>query len=390
MAHDVLILTPFLPPAPGGAAVYTSILARGLVAQDIARRVVVLSERHPERPDREELYGGRLLLLRRFPFRAGRSVKDLKSYLDYGRQQLTLLGLDRLVRRHAIGTVLVHASLLYHPGLLGPVLRRLRRQGAGIVLDVRDPKFPDRLLQDAAAFDAVVCCAERIVRDIGRRFPAYASRLHHVPIPIEPLGVGDAAVATALASHGLAPGGYLFNANGLSIEKSTPLLVAAVGELFRRGRGLKLVVAGRERDRDPATLAAIARGEVMSLGPVPHGEALALAKGAAAVINPSRIETPSRSAIEGLILGAPSLVPPEVPEFERACPELVCADTPERLADQIAAVLDGTLDGRGAYDVAAHDPARVVPCYRAVLDAARASGRPAATAAATLPAEARP
>jgi glycosyltransferase involved in cell wall biosynthesis len=373
MMHDVLILTPFLPPAPGGAAVYTSILSRGLVEQEIARRVVVVSERHPERPDVEEGHAGRLVLLRLFPFRAGRPVKDLRSYLDYARQQVALRQLGGIVAEHKISTVLVHASLLYHPGLARTVLRRLkRRHRTRIVLDVRDPKLPAHLLAEPGEFDAVICCAERIVRDLGSAFPPYADRLHLVPIPIEPLAVGEDDVGRALARHGLERGGYLFNANGLSAEKSTPLLLDAVAELFRHGRRVPLAIVGRERDRDARALAAIARGELKVLGPVPHGEALALAKAAAAVINPSRIETPSRFSIEGLMLGAPSLLPPEVPEFERSCPELVCAAEPGRLARQIAAVLDGSLRGSRPYDVGEHDPARVLPRYRDALDAALA------------------
>jgi glycosyltransferase involved in cell wall biosynthesis len=370
MAHDVLILTPSLPPAPGGGAVYTAILARGLVEHGIARRVVVVTERHPERPDVERAHDGRLVMLRLFPFRAGRAAKDLRSYLDYARQQLALRRLGALVAEHGIRTVLVHASLLHHPGLARWALRRLRRRRVAVVLDVRDPKLPPHVLAEPGAFDAVVCCAERLARELRRRFPAYAARLHEVPIPIEPLRVEAAAVTAALARHGLEHGRYLFNANGLSVEKGLPLLLDAARGLAAAGRAVPLVVAGRERDRPDAVRAALASGALRSLGPLPHAEVLALAKGAAAVVNPSAIETPSRFSIEGLMLGAPSLLPPDVPEFARSCPELVCAGEPRALAEQIAAVLDGRLDGRGRYDVTAHHPEHVLPRYRALLDAA--------------------
>ena len=375
---NILILTPVLPPAAGGGAAYTMTLARNLIEQGLAHSVVVAAEAFPGQPALALEQGGRLVLQRMFTYRAGRPTRDLRSYVDYARQQLTFLKLGALMRRHEISTVLVHASLLYYPGTLRGVLRHLKRRfGVAVVLDVRDPKIPGHLLERPGEFDAIICCA-RLLADQLSAYPAYRDRLHFVPIPLEPLTIRPERIEAVLDRHGLAQGGFIFNGTGLSLAKSLDLLVEAVRLLHERGARLPLVVAGRERDGQCEIFRdAIARGELKSVGSLPQDEVLALAAGSALAVHPSAIETPSRMAIEGLMLGARSLLPRNVPEFATSCPHLVCAERPDDLARQMLERLADAGDG-GCYDVAAHYPERVVPLYGAVLRRSPASRRAAA------------
>jgi hypothetical protein len=140
--------------------------------------------------------------------------------------------------------------------------------------------------------------------------------------------------------------------------------------LHGRGLRLPLVVAGRERDAGNEIFRdAIARDELRSLGSLPHEEVLALAAGCALAVHPSAIETPSRMAIEGLVVGARSLLPRNVPEFAASCPRMVCADEPRALAEQMLRRLAAGDEERG-YDISAHLPEQVIHLYRAALQPA--------------------
>jgi glycosyltransferase involved in cell wall biosynthesis len=389
VTRSIVVVTPVLPPAPGGAATYTMILARGLVRSGAVDRVILVSERHPERPAREDLEGGAIVVERRFPFRAGRARKDAWSYAAFALQQLRFLDLGALVRAHGAAAILLHASFLYQAGLVRAVLRHDRRlAGVPVVLDVRDPLAPPQLFARPGEFAAVIACAERIAADLARH-PGCGDKVRLIPIPIEPITVDEATVTATLARHGLAAGGYLFNANGISRLKGIDLLIEAVTIRHAAGRRLPLVVAGRERDRDAAIERAIGQGILRSLGPVPHREVLALAKASAAVVNPSAVETPSRIAIEGLMVGARSLLPPNVPEFEPGCGAWICAGDAPGLARQIDRLLDSPGVTYG-YDLAAHLPERVIPLYARLLDeiAGRRTALPAADAARAAPAAA--
>lgn len=359
----LLIVTPILPPAPGGGAVYTASLTEALAGQGLAEKVVVLSEAHPGQPTAAASHNGRVLLLRRLPYRAGRSERDLRSYLDYARGQLELLRIFPLVRRHAINLVLLHSSFYYNPGLIGPIVALLRRnRNLRLVLDVRDPKLPAGLFRRGLPFDAVICCAENVKTELEAR-PGFAGKVHFLPIPLPPSAPGEHEIAAALARHGLSPKGYLFNANGIMRAKRSDLLLEAVELLARRGLTIPLVVAGRARDWDRSAEAAQAAGRLRFLGPLPQREVLCLTAAATAVVNPSPIESPSRMSLEGLMLGAPSLLPPNVKEFEDACPTFVCRiDSAAALADQIAWLLREPAVPSG-YDIAAHRPDRVAARY---------------------------
>jgi glycosyltransferase involved in cell wall biosynthesis len=367
MPRNLLIITPVLPPAPGGGAAYTMILANGLLTQRLAERIVVVAEKHPIMPDLEVRHDGCLQLLRILPFRAGRAMRDVTSYIAYLWQQVYFWRLFRIVREHAIDTVLVHSSLLYRPNTLRTIIRWLkRRTDIRLVLDVRDPLALSALFDNHREFDRIVCCSRLLEKRMGARLDL-GSKVMFIPIPIEPVARDETRIAATLARHGLRAGGYLFNGNGLSRAKSVDLLVEAVRLLHQRGYRWPLVIAGRERDMDDFFKAAVRRGELHSLGPVDHATVIDLAAAAAGVINPSRIDTPSRFSIEGLMVEAPSLLPREVPEFEMVSPKLVCAGTATDLADQITALLRGDL-APSRYDVGIHHPDRVIPLYKALFE----------------------
>lgn len=369
----ILIATPVLPPAPGGGGIYTETLAEALIEGGHAEKIVVVSEAYPGQPRTTRARDGRIEYHRILPYRAGRSEKDIRSVANYVTGQLLFLRLPAIMRRNRIETALVHASLLYRPNLLRPVLRHLCGQRRlRIVLDVRDPIFPDRLFRSPRFFDSIICCSERLEEALARQ-PDLHGPVHFIPVPMRPCRVSPDELQATLARHGLRYRGYVFNANGMLGIKRTDLLIDAVEIAWKRGKRLPLVITGRRRYWDDRAGQAERAGWFRFLGPKPHAEVLQLAAGAAAVVNPSPVESPSRTALEAMMLSTPVLLPPGVREFERNFPDLVCRiESPELLAGQIMALLDGMLPA-AAYDFAPHDPAHAAQLYAGILKGAAAA-----------------
>lgn len=186
----------------------------------------------------------------------------------------------------------------------------------------------------AQAFDAVVCTTAWAAQEFTRL---------GVPVRRVPLGV-DLDVFTPDRSARPELAGerelLLVTATRLSKEKRPDLSVAAAAELHRRGRAVRLVVAGDGPAR--RTLEESARGlPVLFAGHVPGRERVARLLGAADVaLQPGPIETFGLAALEALACGTPvvvsrhSALPDVVGPAGRACPGsgFCLADAVESLA----------------------------------------------------------
>lgn len=356
----LMLLVPTYAPAPGGCSVYARLLAEGLAAR--GTRVFVFSEAFAGEAPLARGADGRLEVMRALPCRAGASQKGIASYAAYARQQAQLLDLPRLAKARGITHALIHSSFYYNPGVIRRVVDRLAAQGVRLMLDVRDPKLDIARLGANPPFDWLVCCSKRVAAQLAGT--PLGARVRHIPMLFEP-DVGPIDRRSLLARHGLAERGYLFSANGLFREKSSDVLVMAARLLARQGRALPLVIAGRRRDHAPLYAKAAKAGVLRFIGPQTHRDTLALMAGAAAVINPSAVESPSRMSIEALMLGVPSLLPPDVPEFAHDGALIADANDPETLAGQIDDLIRRR--PRPAYDVSEHLPGKVLPRYEALL-----------------------
>ena len=368
----LLVVTPVLPPAPGGGGVYTELLTEALLRSGLAESTVVLSEAFPDQPPFKAEMEGRRVYLRLLPYRAGRSEQDLRSYVDYALAQFALLRIISIVRTYSIDVILFHCSIFYNPGSAQLVLKILRAiSDVRCILDVRDPKLPVSLFQRSLPFDRVICCSENLKASLESRIN-FAGKVDFIPIPLRKIIPSANEINSILQHYELRPREYIFSGNGIIKAKRSDLLIEAALELSRRGHRRPLVIAGRRRDWDARAEMASSGGYLRFLGPIDHSHVLCLAAGAAAVVNPSPIETPSRMSLEALMLGTPSLLPPHVIEFERACPELICrTDSPMTLASQIEWILSERHVPR--YDISMHNPDRVAPLYGALFNNIRAS-----------------
>jgi glycosyltransferase involved in cell wall biosynthesis len=369
--EELVILAPNYYPAIGGGAIYYKLLAEGLVDGGHVGRVEVLTEAHPGCPRTSVERGGRLVVRRAYPYRTSRPEKHWSRYPLYLIENLLFLGLLR--HRWRPGTVLmVHGSFHLHPNTLRWVvalLRRFRSGGPVLICDVRDPRLPRRRFKELHAYDRVVACSRLVERVMGRD-ERIARKLSHIPVLIDTEQPSSATRQAVLARYGLEPGGYVFWSNGVSRLKNIEVALAAMRQVRARRPDLKLVVAGRCRDWDDSFARAQAEGTMAYIGSLDNREVLALDAEAALVLNVSEVESVPRGTLEAVAVGARLLFPPNVPEFEAACPEHV-ADS--RDAGRLAAQILDSVEGRtppARYPLETHGGARVLPQYAALLRAA--------------------
>lgn len=370
----LVIITPIFPPATGGAATYYAMLAQALVERQVVRRVTVLTEKFPGEPDRAEVHAGRLVVVRRFPFRAGGTTGRWQALWRYALQNLDYARLPGLFRRWGADAVLVHTGFHNRFNLLAPVVRRLSRQVL-MIGDVRDHLLPAQRLPVLEHYRHLIACSENVAAHLQRHGPL-RERITRIPIPQETLVIGAPQAEAALAAHGLQPHGYLLFAGLLKTGKGVDRLLDAY-RAFRRLRPdpPDLVLAGMVKDAALADLAGREAG-VRKLGPVPRNQLLALMQQAALNVNLSPAEGMPRASLEALALGARVILPPGIPEFEQHCARWVAGrdSDAQTLALQFCDALDNPPPTH--YPIAQHGMDQLLPRYQALLGPAPAPASP--------------
>lgn len=352
-----------------GSATYYRLLSETLADRGV--EVAVVSERRNDGPvvsgTRAEPRVAEL-----FPRRTARNKGRFTAPLLYAAQNLTYLGLPSALRRLGPKVVLVHSSFFNWPNVMRLPLRLSRRStDARFVLDVRDRLLPRRHIVEWSGFDAVIACSQNVLahlRSIGAERP-----ISLIPIPQEPLHVGDEQIRDFRDRHRLARP-YVLYAGLVKELKRIDLLLEAFNEHVRPAvPGIDLVVAGMLKTSNPIVLDGLRAPGVKYLGPLPREEVLTAMAGAELVVNLSPNEGLPRSSLEALALGARVALPPNVPEFAESCPDAVVGDRdPGVVAERLRALM---LSPPARYPVQEHDPARVVNYYLTLLFGASASQR---------------
>lgn len=349
-----LIVTPLLPPAPGGGGIYTELLAKGLTEGGWCKKVVIATEAFPGQPSRSMSRSGDIDVRRIYPYRAGASRKTIGSYWRYLIQNFQLLGLPRLIRREAIDVVLFHASFLYNPGISAQMVRWAASSSkVRWVADVRDPCLPVERFSVLYPFHALIACSENVLQHLSAD-KRLAAKVHLVPIPASVTPPSLDLRASVLARFRLKARSYVLSLGGVVSAKGVDDAIAAVRRARRTDPSVFLVVVGKDRDRNTRHTEAEREGILKYLGILDHETCLALAVDSIVVLNLSRADGMPRASLEPLLAGAPILVAPGIPEFERCCPDAVVepADHDE-VARRILELRANRIVPR--YDTANHD-----------------------------------
>lgn len=357
-----MIVTPFLFPSVGGAAIYYRLLLDKLTQCSEIASITVLTEASPARPTREVTHDGKVTILRYFPYRAGVEVSDWSRYLKYAVQNLNFLRIPRVCRAHGITHLLVHSSIHNHLSMMPLMLQHIKRRGTiKLIADVRDPKMPQGRLHELSAYDGIIACSDSVWNMLSHR-ASLLPGTERIPVIIDVSRPSNHMIRSCLERFSLQGINYVFSANGISNEKGTSTLIQAITVLRAQGFEISLVVAGKKRDWSHWHDRAQEEGTLHYIGPVDQSDVFALSLGAAADVNLSTVEGMPRASLEAMAIGSNVLLPPNVPEFARYCPTLVVESTkPEEIALQIRGIIEDR--GPQCYPIASHLPASVIRDY---------------------------
>lgn len=224
----------------------------------------------------------------------------------------SLLG---LLYARRVGAKAVHIHALAS-GLMAPLARLL---GMKVLLTVHGADYErakwGRLARTLLRLgerlgirhaDAVICVAPSLTRTLRARYPARASRIHHVPNGIAPLACeGDGAAL--LGRFGLEPRCFLLAVGRIEPGKGFELLIDA---LRKSGRTEKLVIAGgAQHGADyAAKLMGSADAQVIFTGQLSKLDLAHLYRNAALFVLPSFHEGLPICALEAGASGCPLLL----------------------------------------------------------------------------------
>jgi glycosyltransferase involved in cell wall biosynthesis len=364
----IAYLSPVFSPAVGGGVVYLDLLSEQILEDGGCENFVIITESYPGMLDVETHKNGRLQILRKYPFRAGRDVKDVFSYVWYFIQNLQFLSLPFFLRKASVSVLMVHGSFINNPTTLWLVLRVIRVISPKTILvaDLRDPKLPQEKIKKLKLFDLVISCSENITGRLKNDHVVY-SKVHEIPIIVDVTRPSELAVRDIQKLYGLEGQQYVFNGSGLSSEKGVERLVELVTEIRRKGYDVSLVVVGKKRHWGRRLDVAEQEGWFHYLGVVTHEESLALSVGAWLDVNLSTVDSMPRHSLEALFSGSRVLLPNGVPEFERVCPDFIGhEESINDLAVKAIHIAENDF-GRCEYDMTRHLPDVVIKEYVTAL-----------------------
>jgi glycosyltransferase involved in cell wall biosynthesis len=363
----ILLVTPVFLPSPTGAAVYFDTLSQALLRQAPAARVVILTRTVAGAPRLERR--GAVRVLRRLP----PTGADRTRTGERAAAVATSVGI--LLASVALRSDVVH----YHTLVAYRVLHRLAPLfRAPLVGDMRDlAAWHERAWLGNYRHCRRLICASENIRDflLAGGFPS--ERLVHVPIPlVRPTPAPPETVAATRRRYGLPEAPYLLFVGAIIPDKGVAELLAAMELVWARRPEVHLALAGPLTPEGDALFPGGFRARVAGearlhdLGPVAHADVLRLLQGAEMLVLPSRSEGLPRVGLEALALGRKAVLPPGIPEFQRACPEAVLAAiTPAAIAAHIAHTWTATAP---TYPLERHDADRVAALTLAVYRAAGA------------------
>ncbi|MEM9403004.1 MAG: glycosyltransferase family 4 protein [Pseudomonadota bacterium] len=364
MIKNVAYLAPVYEPAIGGGVVYLRLLSKGLIDRSFCERFTIVTEAYPDCDADESRLDGRLRIIRKYPFRAGRSERNNFRFVVYLIQNLQFFLLPLFARSNAVDVLFVHGSLLNNPTTLWIVERliRLISPRTRLIADLRDPKMPISKIAKLRRFDMIISCSRNITNlfDID----AEASKLvREIPIIVEVEKIPAEQIDAAMERYGLARRDYVFNGSGLVVGKGVERLLEVVHAARKTHPELKLVVAGKKRQWTPEMEAAQAEGWFIYLGQMPQADVHALSAGAYIDANLSSVDSMPRHSLEALAAGARVLLPAGVPEFDTLCPGWVSSDASEEAEASKLLELGGEDAPVCSYPIEAHNLELVVEQY---------------------------
>ena len=360
--HKLIIITPIFLGSGTGAATYYYLLAKELQHQDI--NLTIISEKTNMETNLENCeYIGL------FPTRSGKQKQIIKDIIGYAWQNLQYLRLPNLIQERQPNAVLVHTSFYNFPGIFPQVMKRAiaqKKPKPKYIADVRDVLLPLKQIKYLSQYDRVIACSEN-VRDRLISGGLNREKITYIPIPQESISVNSVEVDQLLKQLGLDQTPYIFYAGMIKEIKAVDLLLEAFTQFVRPNHpSIQLVLAGYIKTTNPQIINLLQSKNVHYLGNRNRTEIIKLIAGASLCINLSPNESISRSSLEALALKRPVLLPPNIPEYMRYCPDFVVnSRDPKVIGEQIIKAL--SKPEIPAYPIEQHLPETVIKQYEMAL-----------------------
>jgi len=345
MKASLFFITPIYPPVPGGGSQYSAFLVKHLPQLDIIESMEILTEFYPGEPVVERNEAQSTTVRRKLVRFASLSARLKRRYFNYVIQNIQLIWylsswlFSMRERKRAQKVLMIHGAYLIHPSILISLTRLAKRiygNRLKIIFDLRDPSAPMGRLSKLCHIDLIITCGRRITESI-RKIKNHKVTIEEIPIPLEETIFTEDEVKNILDIYSLKRGQYLFNPNGINDAKGFSILYDAWKIVVENGYDLELVIAGHKKDwKASYEISMHNKHRLVYIGSITNKEVRMLMKGAAAVINPSQVESISRTSLEALSVHTPVLLPPYIPEFEKIDQRFVVKKVdPKSLARQI-------------------------------------------------------
>lgn len=355
---DLLIVTPLFFGDASGAAVYYNLLTQHLIERGVD--IGVVSDMM------QGSFQGSYIPL--FPARCGLNKNIARDYALYALQNWRYLALPRIINNYKSDSLLIHSSFYNMIGIFPAVLKHILKKRANRIniLDVRDRLMPPSAVKHLDQYDRVIACSDNVAAFLIQSGLS-ADKLTSIPVLQEPIAVDQDESRRFVESLGIIPGRYIFYAGLVKEEKGVDLLLEAFVQQVRKALpDISLVISGLLKTTSAKMVHLLGEDGVKYIGNRNRREVLQLMSQSCLCVNLSPIEGFPRSCLEALALNRHVLLPPNIPEFMKYCPESVVTErTPEAVAQRMIQAIEA---GSAAfYPIQKHYPESVLPLYAEAL-----------------------
>lgn len=358
----ILIISPIFKPSVGGASTYYSMLVNLLTEGDAMLEITVLTEKHPNAPKRETLKDGKLKIVRKYPFRAGKGGKNIFSYLKYIYQNIQYLLLPFFIFREKFDYVLIHSSLHNYPNILQYLLPVMKKNtNIKWISDVRDWQLPEKEISQLEIYDVIIACSKHIVNHLSTN-KMIKERIVEIPVLQEKIDAEKVSYSNIDLIAKNVP--YICYVGLIKKDKGIDLLLASF-ELLKEISNVNLILVGDVKQKK--YFSAINNNErVFHVSSQNRDSILTILKGSALVVNLSQSEGMPRICLEAMALNVSVLLPCGIEEFQHELPLIIaCDDDPVVLASNMKKIIDEQI--KSTYKFDSHYADKVLPQYKKLI-----------------------
>ena len=329
---NLLIMTNVFPPATGGASIYVDILTRYLVRKPGIKKIIVLTRFFKKAPiieNRDKIKILRLLCPRIEPGFLPQKVRGVIPLLIDSLVPFFVIPLFRIDIVHDI-----HYFNFWIP--------RIYR--VPVIMDNRG-----MARQEYKAMGLYADAGLSISRDVlAEPTKLYAKgervKARYIPMPFEPpKRLEPPYIQRTKEKYGIPLNfPYLCFAAPIRAFKGIYELTDAFDIFLRTHPEYYLVLIGKSFEGERLERKIKDNGHIIHIGSVPHNEAMAIIQGSEMLVQPSEEASGyiPRSLLEAIALGRKVILPPNVQDAGKYCPDFVLDEvTPQAITSKIEKVL---------------------------------------------------